>query len=88
MNQFATASAKFKTIVRQHYPGPTVLFLVCRVGNDGAANTSLETLNQNTAINDMVLYSEGRLDSKLKEMKENVDHYTGWVRFSPVCTKK
>lgn len=85
MTYFRKALAEFKTTVQRRYPGPTVLFLVCRVGSDEAAARSLKALNSDPEIRDMVMYSENQLDSKLADMNNDVDHYTGWVRSSNTC---
>ncbi|RYO83037.1 hypothetical protein DL766_005736 [Monosporascus sp. MC13-8B] len=80
VTDFGNAIGRFKRVLRQHgYGGPAALFLICRVGNDVKAAKTLEALNDNEAINDVVLYPKDQLDLKLKETNGDVNGYIGWV---------
>ncbi|KAL2179534.1 uncharacterized protein P884DRAFT_267948 [Thermothelomyces heterothallicus CBS 202.75] len=82
VTDFGNAIAKFKKTLRENGSvGPATLFLICRVGSDNESARTLEALNDNTAINDIVLYSKSQLDLKLDESEKegHVDGYIGWV---------
>jgi hypothetical protein len=72
-----------QTLTLNGYHGPATLFLICRVGSDEQAATSLKGLKRNPKISNMVALSDDQLDTKLVGMQNNLDHYAGWVKTSP-----
>lgn len=80
VSKFGTRISLFRSVLRNNdYEGPAVLFLICRVGSDGDAAEKLKNLKKHKDIRDVILYSEDQLDSKLTEMQNNIDAYTGYV---------
>ncbi|KAL4912893.1 hypothetical protein BDW62DRAFT_206041 [Aspergillus aurantiobrunneus] len=79
VSKFGKMVSQFKSyLVEQGYDGPTVLFLVCRVGNDDEAAESLRQINETPSIQEVIYYSNDSLDLKLETLQDP-DAYVGEV---------
>ncbi|KAL4778187.1 hypothetical protein BJX76DRAFT_362969 [Aspergillus varians] len=76
---FGSTVSQFKNyLVEQGQDGPTVLFLVCRVGSDTKAAESLRQINTTPSIQEVIFYSEDSLDLRLETLQDP-DAYVGEV---------
>ncbi|PGH14147.1 hypothetical protein AJ80_06014 [Polytolypa hystricis UAMH7299] len=78
--EFSTTLTDLKTkLDAAGNTGPAVLFLLCRVGNDESAAQSLEELNTDEKIKNLLFYDEESIDGKLAEVGGDIDAYVGAI---------
>jgi hypothetical protein len=68
----------FKANLRDnHYTGPAVSIILCRVGTDPAADTFLGQLERNASIQDTLICYKDDLSAKMVQYQDDSGRYTG-----------
>ncbi|CUS10433.1 unnamed protein product [Tuber aestivum] len=68
----------FKASLREnHYTGPAVSIIICRVGTDPAADTFLGQLEQNVSIQDTLICCKDDLSARMVRYGDDGGRYTG-----------